>query len=212
MPLEIITFHLDPMDNNTYLAADPQQGDAVIIDPGFNSQHVVQEAVRRGWQTRAIWLTHAHFDHIAGISDILETINTPLPVGLHPLDLPLWQQGGGAGLFGFQIKASPEPEFSFQHGQVLMIGSQAVEVRHTPGHTPGHVIFSAQGDQVVFCGDLIFYHGVGRTDLPGGSHSLLLRSIREQILSLPASTRLLSGHGIETTVAEEQAHNPFLAP
>jgi glyoxylase-like metal-dependent hydrolase (beta-lactamase superfamily II) len=98
----------------------------------------------------------------------------------------------------------------FQHNQKLAVGGAQVEVRHTPGHSPGHVIFYAASDQTVFCGDLIFQHSVGRTDLPGGSHAALLASIRTQVLTLPPETRLLPGHGAETTVGAEAAENPFL--
>ena len=96
------------------------------------------------------------------------------------------------------------------HRQSLTIGEILVEVRHTPGHTPGHVVFYAPSAGVVFCGDLIFYGSVGRTDLPGGNHRQLIESIQAQILSLPPQTRLFSGHGPETTVGDEIANNPFL--
>lgn len=210
MPLEIVSIQLGPMENNSYLLADPTTRQAAAVDPSFESQVILEEALRQGWQIHAIWLTHAHFDHIAGISDLRQARETPLPVGLHKGDLPLWRQGGGAGLFGLEIDPGPEPTLEFSHGQTLQLGDFELEVRHTPGHTPGHVIFYSSQSGAAIVGDLIFYHGVGRTDLPGGNHSLLLRSIREQILSLPPSTRLLSGHGPETTVEEERAHNPFL--
>ncbi len=95
-------------------------------------------------------------------------------------------------------------------GQLLELGENKFEVRHTPGHTTGHVVFYCQSEKLVFCGDLIFAGSVGRTDLPGGSYDTLIRSIRTHILSLPDETRLLSGHGPETTVGEERATNPFL--
>lgn len=210
MSLEIVSFTLGPLENNTYLISDPASGAAVVVDPGFDSQVVAQEAARRGWSIQAIWLTHAHFDHIGGIHEIVEELARPLPVALHSADLPLWKQSGGAGLFGMRVEPMPDPEIHLVHGQVLSLGEEVIEVRHAPGHTPGHVVLHSAASGVVFCGDLIFYHGVGRTDLPGGSHSMLIRSIREQILSLPPATRLLSGHGPETTVEEEQVHNPFL--
>jgi len=210
MPLEIIQFELGELENNTYLMADPLSNKAVVIDPGFDSQVVASEARKRGWEIQAIWLTHAHFDHIAGIIDILSISNNSLPIGLHPDDLSLLKQGGGASLFGFHLKPSPEPTLWFTHGQVIFVGGYSISVRHTPGHTAGHVVFYSLESSLVLCGDLIFYHGIGRTDLLGGNHATLLRSIREQILSLPDETRLLSGHGPESTVAEERDNNPFL--
>lgn len=210
MPLEIVLFQLDPMDNNTYLVADSVTGQAAVIDPSFNSPVICETARQHGWKLRAIWLTHAHFDHIAGINALLMRQEHPIPIGLHPDDLPLYHQSGGAGLFGIQLDPSPEPDLSFTHGQILKLGEQKLEVRHTPGHTPGHVIFYSSDQAAAFCGDLIFFRGVGRTDLPGGSQAELLRSIREQVFTLPAETRILSGHGPESTVKEEMEENPFV--
>ncbi len=208
MALEIVRLALGPMDNNSYLLADTQTKQAVVIDPSFESQRILAETAQRGWQLTAIWLTHAHFDHIAGIKTVVDAL--PLPVGLHPADLPLYQQNGGARLFGLAIEPGPQPEILFADGQALSVGQETLEVHHTPGHTPGHVIFYSQNAGAALCGDLIFFHGIGRTDLPGGSHAALLKSIQTQILTLPLETRLFSGHGPETTVQEEQAENPFL--
>jgi glyoxylase-like metal-dependent hydrolase (beta-lactamase superfamily II) len=204
MGLEIVTFQLGPMQNNTYLIADGESGQAVVIDPSFDSEIILTKAVELGWKLTAIWLTHAHFDHIAGVKTLADAFEPALPVGLHPLDLPMLKQNGGSRLFGMKIDPVPAPAIHFDHGQVLWLGQQQIEVRHTPGHTPGHVVFSAAQSGVVFCGDLIFYHGVGRTDLAGGDYPTLLQSIHTQIFTLPPETRLLSGHGPETTVSEEE--------
>lgn len=211
MAFEIITMQLGPMENNTYLIADRQTGQAVAIDPSFDSENLPREAARRGWTLTAVWLTHAHFDHIAGVKTVAESADPHLPVGLHPLDLPLWQHAGGARLFGLNnIETGSDPQIAFAHGQILRLGGSKIEVRHAPGHTPGHVVFYSAEDGVTFAGDVIFFRGVGRTDLPGGDHHTLIQSIRDQILSLPAHTRLLCGHGPETTVGDETAENPFL--
>lgn len=210
MSLSIVTLSLGPMENNTYLVADPSTRLAVVIDPTFDSQSVLAAAQERGWQIAAVWLTHAHFDHIVGVAAVAGAQTPPVPVGLHPDDLPLWRAGGGGKMFGVAVAPGPEPGLKFFHGQRLALGSQQIEVRHTPGHSPGHVIFYAPQAGVVLCGDLIFQRSVGRTDLPGSSHSQLLTSIREQVFTLPPDTRLLPGHGGETTVGEEMAENPFL--
>lgn len=205
MPLKIIPLQLGPMDNNTYLLADTTSGEAVVIDPSFESQAVYETVLQQGWQLKAAWLTHAHFDHIFGLAHLVETCKLPLSIGLHPLDLPLYRQGGGARLFGVTMPVAPEPDLWFEHAQNLSLGSHQIEVRHTPGHSPGHVIFYLTGEATVICGDLIFYHGVGRTDLPGASQKQLIRSIHDQVFTLPSATRLLCGHGPETTVAEEKS-------
>jgi hydroxyacylglutathione hydrolase len=210
MALEIITLQLGVMENNTYLIADSESGSAAVIDPSFESEAVLKTVDQRSWKLTEIWLTHAHFDHIAGVSLIASRFQPPLPAALHPDDLEVWRAGGGAFLFGMKMEPGPEPQIALAHGQVLRLGSQTLEVRHTPGHSPGHVVFYSASSSAVLCGDLIFNRGVGRTDLPGASHSLLLHSIRNQIFTLPPETRLLPGHGPESTIKAEMEENPFL--
>lgn len=210
MSLEIVAFTLGPVQTNAYLIADPQTKEAAVIDPSWDGHLILTEAQKRGWRIGHLWYTHAHFDHIGGAAAIADALN-PLPlVALHPADHVLWRAGGGGRMFGLPIDPGPEPSIDFAHGQTLRLGSNIFEVRYTPGHTPGHVVFYCAAENVCFCGDLIFAHSVGRTDLPGGSWDTLVQSIREQIYSLPESTRLLSGHGPETTVGEEKVSNPFV--
>lgn len=210
MTITCIPFVLGPLENNTYLVVDSETGEAVIIDPSFDSQIVLEEIQQHGWHLSQVWLTHAHFDHFAGVSIIAESTTPPVPIGLHPGDLALWKQNGLAPSYGIKFESGPKPTIQFAHSQVLSIGKSTFEVRHTPGHTRGHVVFVSQDDRIVLCGDLIFKGSVGRTDLPGGDTTALLNSIRTQILTLPAQTRLLSGHGPETTVGEEAKNNPYI--
>jgi glyoxylase-like metal-dependent hydrolase (beta-lactamase superfamily II) len=210
MALSIFTYILGPLENNTYVVADSDSLEAAIIDPSFESETILEDIRHKGLKLTRIWLTHAHFDHFVGVGPINSNLAIPLPVGLHPADVPLWQHGGGADAFGLRIQPLEEPAIHFYHGQILKLGNLKFEVRHTPGHTRGHVVFYVEEASVVFCGDLIFRRSIGRTDLAGGDQLTLLRSIQTQILTLQPKTRLLSGHGIETTVAEEAAENPFL--
>ena len=113
-------------------------------------------------------------------------------------------------MFGLAIDPGPEPAIDFEQGQTLRLGSNTLEVRFTPGHTPGHCIFYCAEAKTCFTGDLIFAGSVGRTDFPGGSWEQLEHSIRSQVYSLPDDTRLLSGHGELTTVGREKASNPFV--
>ncbi|RJP51803.1 MAG: MBL fold metallo-hydrolase [Anaerolineaceae bacterium] len=208
--LEIVTFTLGPVQTNAYLVADPDLGDAAVIDPAWDGKLILSEARARGWRIAHLWYTHAHFDHIGGAAEIADALN-PLPlVALHPDDHVLWRTGGGGALFGFKIDPGPEPTIDFTHGQILRLGSVQFEVRYTPGHTPGHCVLYCAESKVCFCGDLIFAGSVGRTDFPGGNWDTLEKSIREQIYTLPDETRLLSGHGDETTVGEEKQFNPFV--
>ncbi len=208
--LEILDFVLGPAQTNAYLLADPLTHEAAVIDPSWDGKWILEEAQKRGWRIAHLWYTHAHFDHIGGAAAIADALN-PLPlVALHPADHVLWRAGGGGSLFGFKIDPGPEPAIDLYQGQILRLGSSQIEVRFTPGHTPGHCVFYAAEVSTCFCGDLIFAGSVGRTDLPGGDFETLERSIREQIYTLPDSTRLLPGHGPETTVGAEKTSNPFV--
>jgi hydroxyacylglutathione hydrolase len=208
--LEIVRLTLGPVATNAYLVADPVSKDAAVIDPAWDGDRIVAEANKRGWRIMNIWLTHAHFDHIGGSAAVADSCHPAPPVALHPQDAVLWRMQGGAALFGYHIDPGPEPTVDLFHGQILRLGNYRLEVRHAPGHTPGHVVFCCFEEQVVFCGDVIFQGSIGRTDLPGGDYDTLLNSIRGQILTLTDETRLLSGHGPETTVGREKDWNPFL--
>jgi hydroxyacylglutathione hydrolase len=209
--IEIVSFVLGPVQTNAYLVADGETGEAVVIDPAAEGEVILEEARRRGWRIGSIWLTHGHFDHLAGSAAVADGSSPPPPVAMHPDDYWLWRNEGGAPLFGMRIDPGPEPTIDLFHGQILHLGKAVFEVRHTPGHTPGHVIFYCPSAEVVFCGDLIFRGSVGRTDLPGGDYNTLIHHIQEDILTLPEDTRLLSGHGPETTVGQERRSNPFLS-
>jgi glyoxylase-like metal-dependent hydrolase (beta-lactamase superfamily II) len=208
--LSIISFSLGPVQTNTNLIADPGTGEAVVIDPADRGDLIVGEADKNGWRIGNIWLTHAHFDHLAGAASVADQCSPPPPVALHPADYGLWRLQGGAPLFGFHIDPGPEPTIDLVDGQILHLGSNQIEVRHAPGHTQGHVLFYCEAENVLFCGDVIFDGSVGRTDLPGGDFDTLLASIESQVLTLPDKTRLLSGHGPETTVGVERKSNPFI--
>ncbi len=209
--LEILSFTLGPVMTNAYLLADPEAGEAAVIDPAWDGEVILDAAKERGWRIAHIWLTHAHFDHFGGAAGVADGCN-PLPmVALHPADYPLWRALGGAPFFGIPLDdPGPEPTIDLHHGQTLRLGRYEFEVRHAPGHTPGHVMFYCATESVLFSGDVIFKRSVGRTDLPGGDWETLLRSIREQVLTLPDATRILPGHMGETTVGEERRGNPFL--
>jgi len=210
MTLKISSYVLGPLENNTYLLADSVSSEAVIIDPALGSETILEDIHRSHLKITGIWVTHAHFDHISGINQLAKAIHPLDIIGLHPDDLSLWREGGGARYFGINLRPEVEPTLFFFHGQQLNLGKHFIEVRHTPGHTRGHVVFYVKDLATVFCGDLIFHHSIGRTDLPGGDQTALLKSIRNHILTLPPKTRLLSGHGPETKVGEEKSENPYL--
>jgi hydroxyacylglutathione hydrolase len=152
--------------------------------------------------------THAHFDHTDANGAIVKATGAPL--ALHPLDLPLLQASGGAALFGLQADPSPPPSLELHDGDELEVGRLRFQVLHTPGHTPGHVCFYEPTEGALFDGDVLFFRGIGRTDLQGGSWQQLMNSIQRVLFALPDETIVYSGHGPATTIGDEKQHNPWL--
>jgi glyoxylase-like metal-dependent hydrolase (beta-lactamase superfamily II) len=207
--LDVAQISLGPVQTNCYLAADPATRDAVVIDPGWDAPRILAALAVRQWQPRAVLLTHAHFDHLGAVAGVVAA--THAPFAIHPLELPLMRQRGGAGLFGLDVPACPEPDRLLEPGQPLDAGSLRFEVLFVPGHTPGHVAFYHAPSKTVFSGDVLFQHSIGRTDLPGGDYQTLIQSIHDFLLALPDDTTVCSGHGALTTIGEERRDNPFLA-
>jgi glyoxylase-like metal-dependent hydrolase (beta-lactamase superfamily II) len=209
--VDVVAFELGMALTNTYLIGIPGRESAVVIDPAWEGDRVAKAASERNWRIGSIWLTHAHFDHFGGAAGVADAYDVPVHVGLHQEDQPLWRAMGGAAWFGFRdFDPGPEPTIDLTHGMSLQLDEFTFEVRHTPGHSPGHVILVAKELGAVFSGDLVFQGSVGRTDLPGGSWETLLTSIQEEFLPLADETRVFPGHGPPTTVGVERQHNPFL--
>ncbi|MBT3336838.1 MAG: MBL fold metallo-hydrolase [Anaerolineae bacterium] len=207
--MKLITLTLGPVQTNSFIVADSETSEAVVIDPSWDGAEIAKVALEAGLTIKEIWLTHAHFDHIGGIADLVKALPETPPIYLHPDDYDLWKSGGGGARFGIQIDPGPEPT-SLAHGQILHVGKFAFEARHTPGHRPGHSVFYCAEANIMFSGDLIFYRSVGRTDLPGGDWATLEKSIREQVYTLPGKTQVFSGHGDMTTVGDEKENNHFV--
>ena len=210
--MRVHVFTGGPFGQNGYLAVCEETGEAAGLVPGAAAAGMVRQLSSAGTTPAAILLTHAHLDHIEGI----ETIRAAFPdvlIHLHPADRPLYdaapRQAAAFGLPPFEV---PPPDRELAAGERIAFGACALEVRHTPGHSPGHVIFHSALAGLAFVGDVVFAGSIGRTDLPGGDFRTLIESIRRDVLTLPPGTRLLSGHGEETTVEWEARHNPFLIP
>jgi hydroxyacylglutathione hydrolase len=208
--VEITTFLLGPIKNNSFLVTDPASHEAVVIDPSFNIQCMLDHIRQHDMQVKYILITHAHVDHLAGVSLLLDRLPVRPHLALHRSDLDLWKDRGEALQYGFQLDPLPDPDCFIQDGENLPMGSFQVTAHHTPGHSPGHVVFAIPQANVIFVGDVIFAGSIGRTDLTGGNLDELLNSIQKTILSYPDETLLLPGHGPETTVGFECLNNPYL--
>ncbi len=208
--IKIKTFSLGPMQNNSYLIIDGSTNSAAIVDPSYESEVVVEAALDDGLRISHILITHAHFDHIIGIPSVLKSLSIDPEIAICSADLPLWKEKGDANTFGISLPSLPEPTKFLIDGAEIFLGSTTISVIHTPGHTPGHIAYYIADANSVLVGDLIFYRSIGRTDLPGGDQTQLIDSIKNRILNLPGSTRILPGHGPSTTVEDEISFNPYL--
>jgi hydroxyacylglutathione hydrolase len=205
--LEIVALPNGQFAENCYLLGDTSTREAVIIDPGEDSARFLAELNAKGWSLQAIWLTHAHIDHIMGVGAVQRA--TGAPIHLHPLDRPLYDALPQFGSWvGMRLDPAPPPQFELAAGQTLRVGAIDFIVKFTPGHSPGSVSFHGEG--MIFGGDVLFNGSVGRTDLPGGDSATLMSTIQSEFLSLPDSTVVHSGHGPATTVGVERLTNPFL--
>lgn len=205
--MAIIRYSLGDMDNNSYLIVDEVTGEGALVDPSFDSDALLPEIMASVSTLKYILNTHAHFDHIIGNAFYVE--QTGALLALHRLDLPLLRMLPEQGeRFGFTFAPSPDPTIFLEEGSSIQLGATEIQVLFTPGHSPGHVSFVVGPD--LLCGDCLFRGSIGRTDLPGGSLQTLMDSITTRLLVLPHETRVLSGHGVETTIGREIAANPYL--
>ena len=206
--LEVVALPNGQFAENCYLVADRGTREAVIIDPGEEPAMFLAELDTRGWTLRAIWLTHAHIDHIMGVGAVRRA--TGAPIHLHPLDRPIYdalpQFGSWVG-HAARAAAAARRRARRPARRCGWAGSSSRSASR-PGHSPGSVSFV--GHDMVFGGDVLFNGSVGRTDLPGGDSATLMATIQSQFLSLPDSTVVHSGHGPDTTIGVERLTNPFL--
>ena len=139
--LEIVTIILGPVATNCYLIADSDRKEAAVIGPAWEGRVIQAHALEHSWQIRQLWYTHAHFDHLGGAAELAAALRRPPRVALHAADLPLWEKGGGGTRFGYSIDPGPLPGVDLDSVRSLQLGSWRFEVRPTPGHTPGSVVY-----------------------------------------------------------------------
>ena len=200
-----------PFQQNCTILFDQDTKEGVIVDPGGDVETILQIVHENGLTLREIWLTHGHIDHAGGADELRERLSLPV-VGPHKDDLPLLsrieKQAETYGIPGSVRNVTPDRWL--EDGDEVSFGDHVFEVRHCPGHAPGHVIYYNRAQGFAHLGDVLFNGSIGRTDLPGGDHATLLRSIKEKVLPLGDDVGFICGHGPGGRIGEERRNNPFL--
>jgi glyoxylase-like metal-dependent hydrolase (beta-lactamase superfamily II) len=197
---------------NAYVIGDEESGEAVLIDPVDQAETLVQVAEESNWKIRLILATHAHFDHVLASAKLKELTGAPFYIHHEAAEwLPLLPETG------IRFTGQPFPEAAAPdrllttEPETIELGIIRLETLYTPGHAPGHLSFFMRDYGIVFSGDSLFAGTIGRTDLPGSDHALLLKSIREQLMTLDDAVTVLPGHGQPTTIGHERETNPYLS-
>lgn len=201
---------LGAYETNCYvLRVGPAAEACLVIDPGLDSEPLIEFLQEHRFNPVAVVLTHGHIDHIAGVSALRQEF-PGTKVFIHELDAEMLTKPHTnlSAMMGMAFRTKPQ-DSTLQEGDVIEQAGLKLLVLHTPGHTPGGISLYSQDDGVAFVGDTLFADSVGRTDFPGGSMSQLLDSVRQKLFTLPGETNVYPGHGPATTIAHEKAHNPF---
>jgi glyoxylase-like metal-dependent hydrolase (beta-lactamase superfamily II) len=206
----IETFPVGWLECNCTILGDEETREAIIIDPGDDAQEILARLAKHGLTAKQIVCTHTHIDHVGGICELQERIETP--AGIHKADLFLFEKlDMQAQWIGMPMPKRGAIERFFADGDAIACRGIEMGVIHTPGHTPGSTTFHLAGDRnILFAGDTLFAQSIGRTDLWGGSHQEIISSIQKKLMTFDDDTIVIAGHGQATTIGHERRYNPFL--
>jgi hydroxyacylglutathione hydrolase len=207
----LATFPVGALGCNCSIVGCPETGEAAVIDPGGDADRIIETLTKHGLKVKYLLHTHAHFDHVMGAREMRE--KTGAQICLHKGDQWLYDNlAKQCALFGMRADDTLPVDHYLDDEEEVKIGNLKTKVIHTPGHTPGSLCFSVEEkESVLFAGDTLFQHSIGRTDLWGGSFEQIISSIRERLFKLDDSTDVIPGHGPSTTIWSERRENPFVA-
>ncbi|MFA0670733.1 MBL fold metallo-hydrolase [Vibrio splendidus] len=185
--------------------------EGIVVDPGGDVQQLAAIIEELGVKVVNLVLTHGHLDHVGGTVPLAEILNVNI-VGPHKAD-SFWLQGleNQSQMFGFPLCKAFEPNTWLEEGDKVTFGNQVIDVIHTPGHTPGHVVLFSEQARMAFVGDVLFNGAIGRTDFPQGDFNTLIASIKTKLWPLGSDVTFVPGHGPESTFGRERVSNPFVA-
>ena len=211
MSLQYKIVPVTPFEQNCSIIWCDETRQAAIVDPGGDIQQLQQVVEELGVNVTQLLLTHGHLDHVGGTESLSQILGVPI-IGPQQAD-EFWLQGlpRQSEMFGFPMTEAFAPTQWLNDGDVVSVGNQALQVFHTPGHTPGHVIFYSADANVAFVGDVLFKGGIGRTDFPQGDHPTLVNSIKTKLWPLGNEVTFIPGHGPLSTFGHERVTNPFVA-
>jgi hydroxyacylglutathione hydrolase len=197
-------------DQNCSLLWCEETMQGAVVDPGGDLGEILAAAQEEGVTITKILLTHAHIDHAGGTGELAQKLGVPIE-GPHEGD-QFWIDGlpQQAKHFGFPPALPFTPTRWLHQGDTVQVGNTTLDVRHCPGHTPGHVVFFSAADRLAIVGDVLFQNSIGRTDFPGGNYEQLIRSIRENLFVLGDDVAFIPGHGPMSTFGDERRNNPFV--
>ena len=210
--LKVQSFTFNPFQENTYIVYNEDRS-CIIFDPGMytaTEEKILEDFIRDN-DLKPVHLinTHCHIDHIFGNAWSAE--HYKLPLQIHAMEQVLLERGSlMASTYGLNYTESVKASIFLKEGETIHLGNDELKILFTPGHSPGSICFYSASDGFVIAGDALFYESIGRTDLPGGDHHTLIHAIKTQLMTLPETTIVYSGHGPATSIGHEKQFNPFI--